>query len=62
MVYREAPEPEHFNKDRDREKSEAVISHNIEFLNSHRTFKYSGGFSPLPSHFFFNLINTAHCV
>ncbi len=35
---------------------------NIEFLNSHRTFKYSGGFSPLPSHFFFNLINTAHCV
>jgi hypothetical protein len=35
---------------------------NIEFINSHRTFKYSGGFSPLPSHFFFNLINTAHCV
>ena len=35
---------------------------NIEFLNSNRTFKYSGGFSPLPSHFFFNLINTAHCV
>ena len=35
---------------------------NIEFLNSHRTFKYSGGFSQLPSHFFFNLINTAHFV
>jgi hypothetical protein len=35
---------------------------NIEFLNSHRSFKYSGGFSPLPGHFFFNLINTAHCV
>ena len=35
---------------------------NIEFLNSHRIFQYSGGFSPLPSHFFFNLINTAHCV
>lgn len=35
---------------------------NIEFLNSHRIFKYSGGFSPLPSHFFFNLINTANCV
>ena len=35
---------------------------NIEFLNSHRTFKYSGGYSPLPSHYFFNLINSAHCV
>jgi len=50
------------------EKKSAIYSllykyiRNIEFLNSHRTFKYSGGFSPLPSHFFFNLINTAHCV
>lgn len=35
---------------------------NIEFLNSNRTYNYTGGFSPLPSHFFFNLINTAHCV
>ena len=35
---------------------------NIEFLNSNRTYKYTGGFSPLPSHFFFNLLNTAHCV
>lgn len=35
---------------------------NIEFLNSHRNFKYSGGYSPLPSHFFFNLINSVNCV
>lgn len=34
----------------------------IEFLNSHRTFKYSGGYSSLPSHFFYNLINSASCV
>jgi hypothetical protein len=50
------------------EKKSAIYSllykyiRTIEFLNSHRIFKYSGGFSPLPSHFFFNLINTAHCV
>ena len=50
------------------EKKSAIYSllykyiRNIELINSHRTFKYSGGFSPLPSHFFFNLINTAHCV
>lgn len=34
----------------------------IEFLSSNKHYKYSGGYSPLPSHFFFNLINTAHCV
>jgi hypothetical protein len=34
----------------------------IEFLSSHRTFKYSGGYSTLPLHFFYSLINSAHCV
>ena len=34
----------------------------IDFLNSNRTFKYSNGYSPFPNHFFFNLINSAHCV
>lgn len=50
------------------EKKSAIYSllykyiRTIEFLNSHRSIKYSGGFSPLPGHFFFNLINTTHCV
>ncbi len=35
---------------------------NIEFISSHRNYKFSGGFNPLPSHFFFNIINAAHCV
>ena len=34
----------------------------IEFLSSHRTIKYSGGYSSVPSHFFYSLINSVSCV
>lgn len=35
---------------------------NIDFINSNQRFKYSGGYSHIPSHFFFNIINAAACV